>query len=129
MNHANNPVSRGRALAVTVWTIMVAAVVLGIVSDQTSQLISRHFQFGERAIVTVEVAVESATKPLPKHQVLPMILTVPFAVTRTQQMMVARMKQREVIAGRVENVRGRLKGAPGLLAGLALISASQSSNH
>jgi len=129
MDHAYNPVSRGRVMAVAAWTILVTAAVLGIVSEQTSQLISRHFQFGERAIITAAVAVESAARPLPKHQVFPMVLTIPFAVTRTQQIMVARLKQREELANRVESARGRLKGAPGLLAGLALISASQSSNR
>jgi hypothetical protein len=105
------------------------AAVLGLASDQTSQLISTHFQFGERAIVTAAVAVESAAQPVARYHTLPMILTVPFALTRTQQMMVARLKQRDEITHRVGQLRSGLKAAPGLLAGLALIGASQSSHH
>jgi hypothetical protein len=105
------------------------AVVLGLASDQTSQLLRTHFQFGERAILTAAVAVESAAQPVPRYHTLPMILTVPFAVTRTQQMIVARLKQRDEITHRVGQIRSNLKAAPGLLAGLALIGASQSSHH
>lgn len=129
MNHADTPMSHGHGLVVASWTILMMAVVLGLASDQTSQLLRAHFQFGERAIVTAAVAVESAAQPVPKDHTLPMILTVPFAVTRTQQMMVARLKQRDAITHRMGQLHTSLKAAPGLLAGLALIGASQSSNH
>ncbi len=128
MNHADTPVSHGHGLVVASWTIVMMALVLGLASDQTSQLLRAHFQFGESAIVTAAVAVESAAQPVARYHTLPMILTIPFAVTRTQQMMVARLKQRDEITHRVAQLHTSLKAAPGLLAGLALIGASQS-NH
>jgi hypothetical protein len=124
MNHADFPVSRERGLAVGAWTILVMAAILGLASNQTSQLLATHFQFGERAVTSAAIVVETAAEPmLSKHQTFPMILTVPFAFTRAQQM-VARVKQRDEFAHRTNQVRSGFKGTPALLAGLALIGAS-----
>jgi len=130
MNHADNPVSNQRGWAVAAWTILVMAAVLGLASDQTSQLISTHFRFGERTIASAATVVESAALPAGvRYGNAPIILTVPFAVRKTQQMLVARVKHRGEFASHVSQLRGGIKAAPGLLAGLALIGASQSSNH
>lgn len=126
MNHAHNPISRGRAVAVAAWTVLVTAAVLGITSNDTSQLISAHFRSGGQSFaVAAEAVAEAATEPATRHDTLPIVLTIPFAVTRTQQMMVARLKHRAELAHRMELVRANLKSAPGFLAGLALIGASQ----
>ena len=130
MNHADNPVMRGRGWAVGAWTILVMAAVMGIASNQTSQLITTHFQFGERGITSAAKAVESAAKPaVARYDTPPIILTIPFAITRTQQIMVARLKHRAEFARRVGQFRSGLRSAPGLLAGLALMGATQSSSH
>jgi hypothetical protein len=130
MDHGNNPISRGRGWAVAAGTILVMAAVLGIASDQTSQFIGSHFRFGERSIASASQEVASVAKhAVAGYDTLPIILTVPFAVTRTQQMMVARVKHRAAFAHRVDQFRSGLKAAPGLLAGLALMGATSSSNH
>jgi len=130
MNHADDPVSEGRGWAVATWTILVMAAVLGLASSQSSRLIKSHFQLGERSIASVAKAMASAAKPaVARHDALPLILTVPFAVTRTQQILAARLKYRAEFGLRVGQFRSRLRSAPGLLAGLALIGASQSPSH
>jgi hypothetical protein len=128
MNHAE-PVSRGQGWAVAAWTILVMAAVLGVASDQTSQLITSHFQFGKPSIEFAPKPVASVAKhAVTPYDTLPIILTIPFAVTRTQRMMVARAKHRAEFAHRLGQARSDLKAAPGLLAGLALMGVS-SSNH
>jgi len=130
MNHADNPVSRSRGWAVAASTILLMAAVLGLASNQTSQLITSHFQFEERSIASDAKAMASAAKSaVARHDALPLVLTVPFAVTRTQLMMAARVKHRVEYARRVGQFRSGLRFAPGLLAGLALIGASHSPNH
>jgi len=128
MNHVDNP-SRGRGLALAACSILIMATVLGLTSDETSRLLGKHFPFGERAIASAAVLVESATPATLRAQNLPMILTIPFAVTHTQQVMVARLKQRAQLAQRVTQVRSRIKTAPGVLASLALIGATQNGNR
>jgi len=128
MNHVDNPIPHGRGWAVAAWTILVMAAVLGVASDQTSQLISTHFQFGERSIATATKEIATVAKhAVARYDTLPIVLTVPFAVTRTQQMMLARVKHRAEFAHRVNQFRSGMKSAPGLLAGLALMGASSSS--
>ena len=128
MNHVDNPISRGQGWAVAAGTILVMAAILGIASDQTSQWIGYHFQFGERSIAAATAEVASvATHAVAHYDTPPIVLTVPFAVTRTQQMMVARVKHRAEFAHRIDRVRTSLKAAPGLLAGLALMGATSPS--
>jgi hypothetical protein len=130
MNHADNPVLHGHGWAVGAWTILVMAAVLGLASNQTLQLISTHFQFGEGSIASATSVMPSAATPAgARHDTPPIILTVPFAITRMQQMMVARVKHRTDFAHRIDQFRSGLKAAPGLIAGLALLGASQSPNH
>lgn len=128
MNHEDNP-SRGRGLALAACTILIVATVLGLASDETSRLLGKHFQLGERAIASAAVVVETAAPSTLRAQNFPMMLTIPFAVTRTQQVMVARLKQRTELAQRISQVRTRVRTAPGLLAGLALIGATQNGNR
>jgi hypothetical protein len=129
MYHAENPVLPGHGWASAAWSILVIAAVLGLASNQTSELISTHLQFGERSIASATWEMATAAKhAVVGHDALPIILTVPFAVTRTQRMMVARVKHRAEFA-RHGDLRSGLKAAPGLLAGLALIGASRSPTH
>ena len=130
MNHADNLVLQGHDWAVAAWTILAMAAFLGLASSQTSQLIGNNLQFGERSIAsaTSEMAI-AARHAVGRHDALPIILTVPFAVTRTQRMMVARVKHRTEFARRVGQFPSGLKTAPGLLAGLALVGASHSPSH
>jgi hypothetical protein len=130
MNHADNLVLTAHGWAVGAWTILVMAAVLGLATNQTLQLISAHFQSGERSIASATSITPSAAKPVgARYDTPPIILTVPFAVTRTQQMMVARAKHRADFAHRVDRFRSGLKAAPGLIAGLALLGVSQSPSH
>jgi len=99
------------------------ATVLGILSGRASQKISDHFPFDERAIAADASAAElPAEAAVTRRHAFPIILTVPLAVTRTQRMMVARMKHRGEDTSRI---RRTVSSARGVLAGLALIGASE----
>ena len=128
MNHGDNP-SRGRGLALAACSILIMATVLGLASDETSRLFGKHFRFDEHAIASAAVLIETTAPAIGRAHTFPMFLTIPFAVTQTQQIVVARLQQRAQIAGRVSQVRSRIRSTPGLLAGLALIGASQNGGH
>jgi hypothetical protein len=130
MDHADIAIIDGRGWAVGAWTILVMAVILGLASDQTSQLIDSYFSFGASSVVsTARVAVTPSTYAIARHGEVPIVLTIPLAVTRTQRMMVARLKHHRDFAHRSAGLRGELKSAQGLLAGLALLGASQMHSH
>ncbi len=130
MNHADNPVLHGHDWAVAAWMILLMAVVLGLASNQTLQLISADSQFRAHSISdTAQEMATVARLAIPHHDTFPAVLTVPFAVTRTQRMMVARVKHRAEAARRDDQLRSDEKAAPRLLTGLAILGASQSSNH
>ena len=56
-------------------------------------------------------------------------MTIPFAVTRTQRMMVARVKHRDEVGHHDAALSTVAKTGPRLLTGLAILGASQSSSH
>jgi hypothetical protein len=102
---------------------------MGIVSNQASLLLHPDAQFREHSMSSAARQMATVARlAIPHHDTFPPVLTVPFAVARTQRMMVARVKHRVENARRDEQLRGGSKAAPGLL-GLALIGASQSSSH
>jgi hypothetical protein len=126
MTHTENLVFRGHDWAVAAWSIMFVAIVLGLVSSQTSQLFGAYSQLVEGAPTSPPSQVRTVAE---RYDAPPMMLTIPFAVTRTQRMTVATVKHRAEFANRVHQFRSTLKNAPGLLAGLAVIGASQSPGH
>jgi hypothetical protein len=121
MEHAENPVLHGHDWAIAAWTIIAFAAVLGISSNLTAQFLSAH---GTSALPATVIA--HAVKP---QDTFPIILTVPFAVARTQREMVAHAQHHAEFANRLQRLKSDLKAAPGLVAGLALMGASQSSSH
>lgn len=130
MNHPDNLVYQRRAWLSAGAMILMMAAVLGLASDQTLLLIARHFQFGERSIASSTKAMTSAAKPIVAHRgAPPVILTVPFATTRTRQIMEAGVKHRAEFARRVGNFRSRQRSALRLLVGLALVGTSRSPNR
>jgi len=130
MDHADIAVIDGRGWAVGTWTILVMAVILGLAGDQTLLFISDHFPFGSRTIASsVGAAVTPDTSAGARYGKFPLILTIPLAVTRTQRMMVARLKHHREFAEHHGRIRRELKSAQGLLAGLALLGASQAHGH
>jgi hypothetical protein len=129
MNHAESPFLHGHDWAVAAWTITVMAIVLGLASNQTSQWFTADSQFREHSLTsTAHEMATVARLAIPHHDTFPAVLTIPFAVTRTQRMMVARVKHRTEAARRDEELRNDQKPGPRLLTGLALLG-SQSSNH
>ena len=107
--------------------VLVMATALGLLSGQASQMISDHFPFGAHALQSDARAAETPIGPMiARHDALPIILTIPLAVTRTQLLMVARMKHQGGIGEHPGRIRRGLASAQGLLAGLALIGASRS---
>ena len=130
MYQADNALGRGRGWAVGAWTILVFATVLGLLSSQASQLIGERFPFGGRVLGSNASAAESPLRlQVARHADLPIILTVPVALTRTQRTIVARMKQDGELDAHPGRVRSALGSARGLLAGLALIGAAQPQGH
>jgi hypothetical protein len=130
MNHADSPVLHGHDWAVAAWTVLVMAMVLGIVSNQTARWFSADAQFREHSISSAAREMTTVARlAVPHHETFPAVLTIPFAVTRTQRMTVARVKHRDE-AGRHEAALSTVaKTGPRLLTGLALLGASQSSSH
>lgn len=126
MNHASYAVLRGHSWGGG-WMAMVAMGTLAIVAMQTSQLIGTNLRSDEASAASAESSQPLSSDPaVARYDALPMVLTIPFAVTHTQQVMVARLKHRSDFAKRIARFRGGLKDAPRLIAGLALIGASQS---
>jgi hypothetical protein len=126
MYHADIAAERGRGWAEGAWTILVMATALGLLSGQASQLIGEHFPFGARALQSDARAAETPIGPLiARHDALPIILTIPLAVTRTQLLMVARMKHQGESGEHPGRIRRGLASAQELIAGLALMGASR----
>jgi hypothetical protein len=130
MNHADNLAMPGHGWALASWTIVMVAVFLGLAGTETSLLIGTHFHPEAPAIpsAVTPLAVE-ARLALTRQDTFPLILTVPFAVTRTQRMMVAPTKHRTEAGAPGDHYRNGSKPASGFLAGLALMGASQTQNH
>jgi hypothetical protein len=126
MYQADNAVMQGRGWAVGAWTILVMATVLGLLSGQASQMIGEHFPFGAAALGSdARAAVWPVGGGGARHEALPIILTIPLAVTRTQRMMVARVKHQGEADEHAGRIRRGIRSTRGLLAGLALMGASQ----
>ena len=130
MNHAESPFLHGHDWAVAAWTTTVMAMVLGLASNQTSQWFSPDSQFREHSITSAAQEMATVAKlAMPHHETFPVVMTIPFAVTRTQRMIVARVKHRTEAVRREEQLRSEQKPGPRLLTGLAILGASQSSVH
>jgi hypothetical protein len=130
MNHADSQVLHGHDWAVAAWTILMLAMVLGIASNQTSRWFSADVQFREHSITSAAREMATVARlAVPHHETFPAVMTIPFAVTRTQRMMVARVKHRDE-TGRHDVALGAVaKTTPRLLTGLAILGVSQSSSH
>ena len=95
MDNADGSVLHGHDWAVAAWSILLMAIVLGIISNQTSQLFNPDAQFREHRMTSAGREVATVARlAIPHHETFPGVLTIPFAVTRTQRMMVARVKHR-----------------------------------
>jgi hypothetical protein len=130
MNHADSPVLHGHDWAVAAWTILVMAMVLGIVSNQMSRFFTADEQFREHSIGSAAKEMATVARlAVPHHETFPAVMTIPFAVTRTQRMMVARAKHRDEVARHDAGLSAVAKTGPRLLTGLAILGASQSSSH
>lgn len=88
---------------------------------QTNHWINAQFQ---RDDIPIAAANSPAKLAVASYEGLPIVLTIPMAVTRAQHMAVARAKHPKDshALGRVPG----LKGAGGLIAGLALLQAMHS---
>jgi len=126
MYQADNAAIPGRGWAEGAWTILVMATVLGLLSGQASQMIADHFPLGARALGSDARAAESPIgRVVARHDALPIVLTIPLAVTRTQRLMVAQMKHQGKIGAHPGRIRRGITSAREMLTGLALIGASQ----
>jgi hypothetical protein len=125
MDHAEIAAMRGHGWAVGAWTVLVAATILGLATERTLQLINADFPFGTHpdSSTTTAASAPSALAGA-RHDALP-LLAVPNAVTRARHTMVAEMKHHSAPIKQSSPVRNGLNGKKGLLAGLALLGASQ----
>jgi len=128
MSHADSFLLRDHDWATAVGLVLLMATVLGIASNQTSRWFATDSALRVHPIsAAASEMVTIARLAAPHHANYPAVLTVPFAITRTQRMMVARMKHRPEAAA-LHDQTG--KGAtPRILTGLAILGASQSSNQ
>jgi hypothetical protein len=130
MYNADGSVLHGHDWAVAAWSILLMAIVLGIISNQASQLFNPDAQFREHRMTSAGREVATVARlAIPHHETFPGVLTIPFAITRTQRMMVARVKHRTDTASRDDQARNEPKAGSRLLTGLAILGASQSSSH
>ena len=129
MNHAGNAVERPWGWALGLWMIFVITAVWGSANLQNSRLIQTNLADLEHSLVSAwnEGAV-TAQLSTTRYDALPIVLTTPFAVIRTQRMVVARLKHRADFASRAMKFRASMKSSPSLLTSLALLQASQYSH-
>ncbi|HXN84762.1 MAG TPA: hypothetical protein VN867_01770 [Candidatus Binataceae bacterium] len=129
MNHAGNVVERPWGWALGLWMISLVMMVWGSANIQNSRQIQTNFAAFEHSIMSLwnEGAV-TAQLSTTRYEALPIVLTTPFAVIRTQRMMVAKLKHRTEFANRVTKFRASIKSSPSLLTSLALLQASQYSH-
>jgi hypothetical protein len=129
MNHAGNAVERPWGWALGLWMILVITAVWAPVNLKNSRLMQTNFADLEHSLVSVwnESAV-TAQLSTTRYGALPIVLTTPFAVIRTQRMVVARLKHRADYASRAMRFRAGVKSSPSFLASLALLQASQYSH-
>src|SRR5690348_7287271 len=110
MNHASYAILRGLGWTAGVWMALVIMSVLVLGTIPTPESIRGYFPISERSMGSAtSPASLSITPGMARYGSLPIILTVQFAVTHTQQMMVARVKHRADFAHRAERFRVGLK--------------------
>jgi len=127
MNYVESTLLRNRGSHAGLLMVVALLIVFGFIATQNAQWLNAFSHVNDRSVFASASANTVAASPNhANYNALPIILTVPFAVTRTQQMMVMRLKRRQ-IATHIAKLPG-IKGATGLIAGLALIQAVQSSS-
>jgi hypothetical protein len=127
MNYVESTLLRTRGSHAKVLSAVAFVIFFDLATMQSAPWLNGFIEEANHPLI----ASAAANSPLSSlntrnYNALPIILTVPFAVTRTQQMMLMRLKQRQ-IATHIAKLPG-IKGATGLIAGLALIQAVQSSS-
>jgi hypothetical protein len=126
MNHAGNAVERPWGWALGLWMIIVITAVWSSANIQNSRLMQTNFaELGHSVVAAWNESAVTAQLSTTRYDALPIVLTTPFAVIRTQRMAVARLKHRTDFANRMTKFRGSLKSPPSLLTSLALLQASQ----
>jgi hypothetical protein len=132
MDHADIAAMHGHGWAVGAWTILMAATILGLATERTLQLIRADFPAGTSA---TSAAVSHSEVAVTGHDALPLV-TVPKRVvtgakgaTGTSGAMVAGVKHQSVPTKHMGRIRSGYNSAKGLLAGLALLGASDPHGH
>jgi hypothetical protein len=126
MNHAGNAVERPWGWALGLWMIIVITAVWGPANIRNSRLFQANFPAIDQAVADAWNAdAVSSRLDTASYEALPIVLTIPFAVTRTQRMMVAKLKHRSDFANRAVKFRTGFKSSPSFVASLALLQASQ----
>ena len=129
MNHADGFLVRGHDWAAAVGSVLLMAMVLGIASNQSRWFLADSHLGAHSVAAAAHEVVTIARLAAPQHETFPPVLTVPFAVTRTQRMMVARKKQRADADSLNDRSRTSTIAGPRFLTGLALLGVSQSSSN
>jgi uncharacterized membrane protein YcjF (UPF0283 family) len=124
MIHFESPFSRARGRRVWSLGLVSLAMLCLATTYQTNHWINAQFQ---RDDIPMAAADAPAKLAVASYDALPIVLTTPIAVAQAQHMVVARAKHRAEAKGssRIRQVPG-LKGAGGLIAGLALLQAMHS---
>lgn len=136
MDHADIAAMHGHGWAVGAWTILMAATILGLATERTLQLIRADFPAGTSATSpATTAAVSDSDVNVAHHDGLPLV-TVPKRVvtaakgaTGTSGAMVAGVKHQSAPTKHPGRIRTGYNSAKGLLAGLALLGASDPHGH
>ena len=127
MNYVESTPLRARGSHAGVLTLVALVLVCGLATMQSAPWINGFLHISDRPFIGSGTANSSSLSvDARSYRALPIVLTVPFAVARTQQMLALRLKRHQ-IATHIAQVPG-IKGATGLIAGLALIQAVQASS-
>ena len=123
MVHLESPLWRVRSRKVGSVGLLVLAMLCLATTYQTNHWINAQFQRDDLSIAAADGPAKLATAT---YDALPMVLTIPFGVAQAQRMAVAHLKHHPSKETASVSRSGGLRGAGGLIAGLALLQAMRS---
>jgi len=122
MVHLESPLWRVRSRRVGLAGLVALAMLCLATTYQTNHWINAQFQ---RDDIPIAAADSPARLSTAGYDALPMVLTIPVAVARTQHMADVWARHESSRSSSIKRIPG-LKGAGGLIAGLELLQAMRS---
>jgi TRAP-type C4-dicarboxylate transport system permease small subunit len=123
MIHLESPLWRVRGKRVGGVRLTCFAILCLATTYQTNHWINAQF---ERDDIPIAAAAGPAKLAAASYEALPIVLTITIAVAQAQRMEVARAKHHPAKTASSASRSGGLRGAGGLIAGLALLQAMHS---